>query len=71
MRGADMPIFEYTCEKCAYKFERVVLHAGSEVKCPMCQSPVQKLYSSFAVGHSPNAAADLPDSFGPKMCKNC
>jgi putative FmdB family regulatory protein len=71
MRGENMPIFEYTCEKCAYKFDRLVLQAESEVKCPICQSQVKKLYSSFTVGHSPAAASNLPASLGPKMCKNC
>jgi putative FmdB family regulatory protein len=66
-----MPIFEYACEKCAYKFDRLVMHAGSEVKCPICQSPAQKLYSSFAIGHSPVSTSNPTADFEPKICKNC
>lgn len=66
-----MPIFEYTCEKCNYRFDRLVLRADSDVKCPLCQSEVKKLFSSFAVGHAQASASNLPDSFGPKLCRNC
>jgi len=66
-----MPLFEYTCEKCALKFDRLVLRADSEVKCPMCQSRVKKLYSSFAVGHAQVSAFNPTASFEPKVCKNC
>jgi putative FmdB family regulatory protein len=66
-----MPIFEYTCEKCAYRFDRLVLGPGSDVKCPLCQSKVKKLYSSFAVGRAQASAPNLPDSVGPRLCKNC
>jgi putative FmdB family regulatory protein len=66
-----MPIFEYTCEKCAYRFDRLVLRADSDVKCPLCQSQVKKLFSSFAVGHTQASGSSLPESIGPKMCRNC
>ncbi|MBI5579564.1 MAG: zinc ribbon domain-containing protein [Deltaproteobacteria bacterium] len=66
-----MPIFEYTCEKCEYRFDQLMIRADSEVKCPICRSRVKKLYSSFSVGHSQFSASNLPASFEPKMCKNC
>ena len=66
-----MPLFEYACEKCAYKFDQLVLRSDSEVKCPICQSRAKKLYSSFAVGHSRASAFNLPGSIEPKICKNC
>jgi len=66
-----MPLFEYTCEKCAYKFDQLVLRSDSEVKCPICQNRVKKLYSSFAVGHSQVSGSNFPADFEPKVCKNC
>jgi putative FmdB family regulatory protein len=66
-----MPLFEYACEGCAYKFDRLVLSANSEVKCPICQGPVKKLYSSFAVGHSQTSGFNSAAPFEPKICKNC
>jgi putative FmdB family regulatory protein len=65
-----MPLFEYTCEKCTYKFEKLVLGPDSEVKCPLCQSQAKKLYSTFAVGHSGASSNPVAD-FEPKICRNC
>jgi putative FmdB family regulatory protein len=66
-----MPIFEYTCEKCAYRFDQLVLRADTDVKCPLCQGKVKKLFSNFAVGHAQGSASSLPSSFEPRLCKNC
>jgi putative FmdB family regulatory protein len=66
-----MPLFEYTCEKCTNKFERLVLTSNSEVRCPICQSQVKKLFSSFAVGHSDPSSFNPAASFEPKICRNC
>lgn len=66
-----MPLFEYSCEKCTYKFDRLVLHSDTEVKCPICQSRVKKLYSSFAVGHSQASGFNPAAHFEPKVCKSC
>jgi putative FmdB family regulatory protein len=45
-----MPIFEYRCEKCDTKFEKIVFNRSEEIVCPKCGSvQVQKLLSSFAV----------------------
>jgi putative FmdB family regulatory protein len=67
----NMPIFEYTCEKCDYRFDRLMIRSDSEVKCPICQNRVKKLYSSFSVGHSQVSAFNPQASFEPKLCKNC
>jgi putative FmdB family regulatory protein len=66
-----MPIFEYNCKKCGYKFDRMVFRADNEVKCPICQSRVEKLFSSFAVGRSQGTGFNPSPSFEPKICKNC
>jgi putative FmdB family regulatory protein len=66
-----MPIFEYDCEDCHYKFTQLVNHRDTQVKCPLCQGNVKKLMSTFSVGGSQNAAGDLPFMERPKMCTNC
>ena len=45
-----MPIFEYLCEDCGSKFEKLVRRPGAEeVLCPSCgQSHLDQQYSSFA-----------------------
>ncbi len=44
-----MPIYEYACEGCGNRFEKLVRRSNEQVECPSCQS--QKLaqqYSTFA-----------------------
>jgi putative FmdB family regulatory protein len=66
-----MPLFEYTCDQCRYRFDRVVARWDTPVKCPICRSDVTKLMSTFAVHGSHKSAIDnLPDG-QPKMCTNC
>ena len=66
-----MPIFEYNCDKCNYKFDRLVASHNSEVNCPICQGKVKKLMSSFSVGSSADFGGGMPAAAGPKMCTDC
>lgn len=48
-----MPIYEYVCEKCQTKFEKLVrsMNSNEPIKCPKCGgSRTQRQFSSFAVG---------------------
>jgi putative FmdB family regulatory protein len=43
-----MPIFEYKCEDCGTKFEKLVRN-GASVECPSCgQDHLHQEYSTFA-----------------------
>lgn len=67
-----MPIYEYRCEACGQRFEKLVLTIDREpeaLACPQCESPdVQRLISRVAVssgqggtpGESPGEGADVP-----------
>jgi len=66
-----MPLYEYNCEHCKYKFDRLVTTQKTQVKCPLCQGKVKKLMSSFSVGASNNIPGSIPAAAGPKMCTNC
>ncbi|MBW1771212.1 MAG: zinc ribbon domain-containing protein [Deltaproteobacteria bacterium] len=66
-----MPIFEYNCEDCSYKFNQLLISRDTQVKCPLCQGDVKKLMSTFSVRVSHNATSNLPEMAGPKMCTNC
>jgi len=35
-RRKIMPIYEYNCEPCSYKFDLMVTTHKAEVKCPLC-----------------------------------
>jgi len=45
-----MPTYEYKCQKCGHKFEKLVF-GKEEIKCPKCQSRmVEKLISAPNIG---------------------
>ena len=66
-----MPIYEYNCDHCNYKFDWMVATHKAQMKCPLCQGEVKKLMSSFSVGASHDVAGGIPAAAGPKMCTNC
>jgi putative FmdB family regulatory protein len=66
-----MPMFEYHCDNCHYRFDKMVQRWDAQVKCPLCESQVHKLMSTFAIGSSQKTAVNLPPGLQPKMCTNC
>jgi len=33
-----MPIYEYVCDKCNERFEKIVINRQQEISCPKCSS---------------------------------
>jgi len=64
-----MPIFEYTCDRCNYTFDRLVISHNSPVNCPLCQGEVKKLMSTFAV--QSRASTTRPSAPQRPMCTSC
>jgi putative FmdB family regulatory protein len=63
-----MPIYEYLCEECGTKFEKLVRRAAdaSELQCPSCgRKRLKQEYSTFAA-HA-NGAGKSAD---PPTCPN-
>ncbi len=45
-----MPLYEYRCESCAHRFERIQKFSDPPVEtCPQCSGAVKKLLSSPAI----------------------
>lgn len=45
-----MPLYEYQCESCAHRFERIQKFSDPPVEtCPQCGGTVKKLLSSPAI----------------------
>ncbi|MCC7008271.1 MAG: zinc ribbon domain-containing protein [Acidobacteria bacterium] len=45
-----MPLYEYQCQSCAHRFERIQKFSDPPVaECPNCGGPVEKLISSPAI----------------------
>ena len=66
-----MPIYEYSCEDCGTKFEKLVRKQGDTVACPSCgQSHLKTELSTFAAhaGNGKKPAAQMPSCPGG-MCR--
>lgn len=65
-----MPIFEYLCDGCGTKFEKLVRRADDATLCPKCgDSHVTTQYSTFAArgnGTTKESASECPSG----MCQN-
>ncbi len=62
-----MPIYEYTCNRCAHEFETLV-RSDTVPDCPSCHSTdLAKKLSVFATGGS--SAKEAPVAAGP--CGTC
>jgi len=63
-----MPIFEYKCQDCGARFEKIVSSAPAGVLCKKCQSAnVEKMLSVFAVAKGSHSGTSYDD--GP--CRTC
>ncbi len=63
--GDTMPIYEYKCEKCGYKFEKLVKSSerDNNQKCPKCgNNNTKKIFSAFSCGS---------DSVGSSSASSC
>lgn len=52
-----MPIYEYVCEHCGTKYEKIVLSKAQEIACPNCESTKNKLQLSVFSARSGNGAS--------------
>ena len=72
-----MPIFEYRCEDCGTKFEKLVRRQAdaAEVACPSCgEKRLKQEFSTFAAhadGGSKRHEAPMCPSGGPCNPANC
>jgi putative FmdB family regulatory protein len=66
-----MPIFEYTCDDCGTKFEKLVRRSAESngVACPACgQDHLKQEYSTFAAPANGAKAEAAPMGCGAGMC---
>jgi putative FmdB family regulatory protein len=65
-----MPIFEYRCDDCDTKFEKLVRRADEKVLCPQCgESHLTTQFSTFAArANGKSAEAAMPSCPGG-MCR--
>ena len=66
-----MPIFEYQCDDCGNKFEKLVrrIAEADAVRCPSCgQDHLTTQYSMFAAHAASTAGGSAPAECGNGMC---
>lgn len=64
-----MPIYEYVCNDCDTRYERIVMSASQEIACPKCESKRHTLQLSvFSAGKSTNGSAS---SSKPSVSGGC
>jgi putative FmdB family regulatory protein len=66
-----MPIFEYRCEDCGSKFEKLVRRSTDSVECPTCgQAHLKTEFSVFAAhANGRPSAAPMPGGCPAGMCR--
>ena len=65
-----MPIFEYRCDDCGTKFEKLVRNGTTEVACPSCgQAHVNQELSTFSAHGSKSAEPQTGGGCGAGMCR--
>jgi len=64
-----MPIYEYICNNCRARYERIVMSASQEIKCPKCASKRHTLQLSvFSAGRSSNGTASSEEASSTGGC---
>ena len=67
-----MPIYEYRCEDCGNRFEKLVRGVNPQVECPSCgQAHLKQELSTFAAHSSngPSAAPQMGGGCPAGMCR--
>ena len=64
-----MPIYEYICDTCDTRFEKIVINKQQEIACPKCagkKATIQLSVFATADGSSPKSSG--PPSGGGGCC---
>jgi putative FmdB family regulatory protein len=64
-----MPIYEYLCDDCGERYERIVMNGNTKITCPKCESSKKTIQLSvFAApangGKSSGGPSSTPSSGG-------
>ncbi len=60
-----MPIYEYGCDTCGHKFEKLQPMNSSGADCPVCVQPARRTLSVFAAITAGAAGDPDPDPLPP------
>jgi len=64
-----MPIYEYLCDDCDTRFEKIVINKQQKIACPKCASKKASIQLSvFATANGASAKSSTPSSGGGGSC---
>ena len=66
-----MPIYEYVCDQCDTRFERIVINKQQEISCPKCASKkatIQLSVFAAASGAGTGSSGSSSSSGGSGCC---
>jgi putative FmdB family regulatory protein len=64
-----MPIYEYICDECEARFEKIVINKQAEIACPKCASKKASIQLSvFSSAGNGGAAKSSGGSSGGGSC---
>ncbi len=66
-----MPIYEYVCDECKSRFERIVTAKNGKPECPKCGSHHSTIQFSTFAAHSGNGAASASSSNSADASSAC
>jgi putative FmdB family regulatory protein len=59
-----MPIYEYVCDDCGERYERIVMNGSTRVTCPKCESAKHTIQLSVFAAHGNGAKSSGESSSG-------
>ena len=63
-----MPIYEYICDDCGERYERIVMNRGTTITCPKCESGKSTMqlsvFAAPAGGKKSTGGSSAPSSGG-------
>jgi len=65
-----MPIYEYVCDDCGARYERIVMNGKTKVTCPKCESAKSTIQLSIfaAPSNGSKASGGSSESSGGGCC---
>jgi putative FmdB family regulatory protein len=64
-----MPIYEYVCDDCGERYERIVMNQSTKVACPKCASPKHTV--QLSVFAAPANGSKISSNSGPGSGGGC
>jgi putative FmdB family regulatory protein len=63
-----MPIYEYICDDCGVRYERIVMNGNTKITCPKCASGKHTIqlsvFAAPANGNKSSSGSSTPSSGG-------